>query len=181
MSNIFRKEHIKNSHKLLSWSLLGGAIYFFLITIAHIFGIKIPLLFIYFNVPSYIYQDMIIAFLSFGFGMFLYAGYASVKLNQILIVKYIIIAGFGTVLGLTNINAFTDFNFFENEFSLTISVSHFWIQFVAVVLYVLWISILYLSANHSDKTKSEVKQKSVSEIVNDEQKDFLKFRNENFY
>jgi hypothetical protein len=81
MSNFLRKEHIKDSHNLLSWSLLGGAIYFFLITIAHIFGIKTPILFIYFNVPSYIYQDMIIAFLSFGVGMFLYAGYASVRCN----------------------------------------------------------------------------------------------------
>lgn len=51
------------------------------------------------------------------------------KRNQILIVKYIIIAGFGTAIGLINISAFTDFDFFENEFSLTISVSYFWIQF----------------------------------------------------
>jgi len=176
MFNFFKKEHIKNSHKLLSWSLLGGAIYFFLITIAHIFGIKIPILFIYFNVPSYIYQDMIIAFLSFGFGMFLYAGYASVKRNQILIVKYIIIAGFGAILGLININAFTDFTFFENEFSLTIKVSHFWSESVIVFIYILWISILYLSAIHSKKEKSEEKQKSLLEISNDEQKDFSKFR-----
>ncbi len=176
MSNFLRKEHIKNSHSLLSWSLLGGAIYFFLITIAHVFGIKIPILFIYFNVPSYIYQDMIIAFLSFGLGMFLYAGFASVRSNQILIVKYIIIAGFGIILGLININAFTDFDFFETEFSLTIKVSHFWSQLAAVVLYVVWLSILYLNAIHSDKIKSEEKPKSYADVINDEQKDFLKFR-----
>ena len=176
MFNFFKKEHIKNSHKLLSWSLLGGAIYFFLITIAHIYGIKIPILFIYFNVPSYIYQDMIIAFLSFGFGMFLYAGYASVKRNQILIVKYILVAGLGVIIGLININAFTDFTFFENEFSLTIKVSHFWSEAAIVFIYLLWISILYLSAIHSKQDKNEGEQKSSLEISNDEQKDFLKFR-----
>ncbi len=176
MFNFFNKEHIKNSHKLLSWSLLGGAIYFFLITIAHLFGIKIPILFIYFNVPSYIYQDMIIAFLSFAFGMFLFAGYASVKRNQILITKYIIIAGFGAILGLININAFTDFTYFENEFSLTIKVSHFWSEAVIVVIYILWISILYISAINSNRVKGKEKQKSFSENSNSEQKDFLKYR-----
>jgi hypothetical protein len=176
MSNFLRKEHMKNSHNLLSWSLLGGAIYFFLITIAHIFGIKIPILFIYFNVPSYIYQDMIIAFLSFGVGMFLYAGYASVRRNQILIVKYIIIAGIGIILGLININAFTDFDFFETEFSLTIKASHFWSQLGVVVLYVIWLSFLNLSAIHTNKIKSVEEPKSFAEIINDEQKDFLKFR-----
>ena len=176
MFNLFKKEHIKNSHKLLSWSLLGGAIYFFLITIAHIFGIKIPFLFIYYNVPSYIYQDMIIAFLSFGFGMFLYAGYSSAKRNEILIVKYILIAGLGAIIGPININAFTNFTYFENEFSLTIKVSHFWSELSAVVIYVIWISLLYLSAIYSKQDKSEEKQKSISEISNDEQKDFLKFR-----
>ena len=176
MFNLFNKEHIKNSYKLLSWSLLGGAVYFFLITFAHVFGIKIPILFIYFNVPSYIYQDMIIAFLSFGFGMFLYAGFASVKRNQVLIVKYIIIAGFGAVLGLININAFTDFSFFENEFSIIIRVSHFWSESVIVFIYIVWISILYISATHSDKVKGEEKQKSFPEISNNEQKDFLKYR-----
>lgn len=176
MFNYLKKEHIKNSHKLLSWSLLGGAIYCFLIIFAHVFGLKTPILFIYFNVPSYIYQDMIIAFLSFGFGMFLYAGYSSIKRNQILITKYIIIAGIGVVLGLININAFTDFSFFENEFSLTIKVSHFWSETVLVFIYVLWISILYLSAIHLEKEKSKEKQKSFSVISNNEQKDFLKYR-----
>ncbi|MCF6270548.1 MAG: hypothetical protein L3J41_12610 [Melioribacteraceae bacterium] len=176
MFNFLKKEHIKNSHKLLSWSLLGGAIYFFLITLAHIFGFKIPILFIYYNVPSYIYQDLIIAFLSFGFGMFLYAGYSGVKQNQILITKYIIIAGVGAILGLININAFTDFSFFENEFSLSIKVSHFWGETIGVLIYVFWIALLYLSAINSDKNKSAKVPISTSKVSYNSQKEFMKFR-----
>jgi len=177
MFNFLKKEHIKNAHKLLSWSLLGGAIYFFLITLAHIFGFKIPFLFIYYNVPSYIYQDMIIAFLSFGFGMFLYAGYSNVKHNQILIVKYIIIAGVGAILGLININAFTDFSFFENEFSLSIKVLHFWGETLFIIGYVVWVFILYLSAINSNINKEKKEEnKPLSEMNHNEQKDFMRFR-----
>ena len=174
--SFFAKEHIKNSHKLLSWSLLGGAIYFFLISLAHLFGVKIPILFIYFNVPSYIYQDNIIAFLSFGFGMFLYAGHASVKRNELLITKYIVIAGLGIVVGLININLFTDFLFFENEFSITIKLSHFWSETWIVIIYVAWLALLYLSVVNSEKGKTTDAPKSISEVSHDEQKDFLKFR-----
>ena len=174
--NVFKKAYIKNSHKLLSWSLLGGSVYFFLIALAHIFGFKIPILFIYFNVPSYIYQDMIIAFLSFGFGMFLYAGYSSVKRNELITTKYIIIAGFGFVLGLMNINIFTDFSFFEAEFNLKISILNFWSETAFVLSYVLWILFLYISAINSKKNKIDDGIKSISDISNDEQKGFLKYR-----
>ncbi|MDA3861949.1 MAG: hypothetical protein PF445_12070 [Melioribacteraceae bacterium] len=169
--------NIKNSHKLLSWSLLASAIYFFLITSAHLFGLKIPVLFIYFNVPSYIYQDMIIAFLSFGFGMFLYAGYSSVKRNELITTKYIIVAGFGVVLGLMNINFLTDFSFFEVEFNLKISVLNFWSQTIFVLAYVLWILFLYISAINFNKKKfEEDSPKSFNDVSNNEQKEFSKFR-----
>jgi hypothetical protein len=174
--NFFNKEHIKNSYRLLRWSLFGGAVYFFLISSAHLFGLKIPILFIYFNVPSYIYQDNIIAFLSFGFGMFLYAGYASVKRNDLFITKYIIIAGLGVILGLININSFTDFSSFEREFSVIIKVSHFWSETGIVIIYIAWIALLYLSAVNSKKQKQKEVPKSFTEISHNEQKDFIKFR-----
>ncbi|MBU0473692.1 MAG: hypothetical protein KKF62_05970 [Bacteroidetes bacterium] len=175
--SIFPKVNIKNSHKLLSWSLLAGGIYFFLICVAHLFGLKIPILFIYFNVPSYIYQDMIISFLAFGFGMFFYAGYSSVKRNELITTKYIIIAGFGAVIGLMNINFFTDFNYFEAEFKLKISLVNFWSETIFVFLYVLWLQILYISALNSNKKKESNKEvKSLFDVANDEQKKFRKYR-----
>ena len=173
---IFNKVHIKNSHKLLSWSLLFGAVYFFLISFAHTFGFKIPILFIYFNVPSYIYQDTIIAFLSFGFGMFLYAGYSSVKRDELTTTKYIVVAGFGAVLGLMNINLFTDFNYFEAEFNIKISTFNFWSETIFVLAYVLWILFLYISAKNSFAKIEEPKPQSFSELSNNEQKEFTKFR-----
>jgi len=174
--SILNKAHIKNSHKLLSWSLLIGAVYFFLISIAHLLGYKIPILFIYYNVPSYMYQDLIIAFLSFGLGMFLYAGYSSVKRDELITTKYIVIAGFGVVLGLSNINLFTDFSFFEVEFNLKISVLNFWSETIFVLAYILWILFLYISAVNFNKNKTEEKPKSISEVPNNSQKEFMKFR-----
>ncbi len=174
--DFFNKEYIKNSHKLLSWSLLFGAIYFFLISFAHVFGFKIPILFIYFNVPSYIYQDIIIAFLSFGFGMFLYAGYSSVKRNELITTKYIVIAGFAAVLGLMNINLFTDFNYFEAEFNIKISTFNFWSETIFVLAYVLWVLFLYISTKRNSENKKEVMPPSITEISNNEQKEFTKFR-----
>lgn len=168
---------IKNPHKLLSYSLLGGAVYFFLISFAHVFGLKIPFLFIYFDVPSYIYQDMIIAFLSFGFGMFIYAGFASVKRNELITTKYIIIAGIVAVVGLIHINLFTDFKYFESEFNIKISLLNFWSETVFILVYVLWLSFLYISAKKKDdkfiKTQST---KSTIMQNNTEQKKFTKFR-----
>ena len=57
---------------ILRWSLMAGAVYFGCIALAHAVGLKIPGLFIYFNVPSHLYQDHIIAFLAFGWATLFY-------------------------------------------------------------------------------------------------------------
>lgn len=134
---------IKKPHTFLRWSLLGGAIYFMLIAIAHVFGIKIPLLFIYYNLPSYIYQDIIIAFLAFGWGMFFYSGYKSSSENQLVNVKYIIIAGYCSILGLIYINSSTNFT----ALMVKAKASHFWVETILLFLYPVWLTILYWFAN----------------------------------
>ena len=57
---------------LLRWSIRAGALYFFLVSLAHALSIKLPGLFIYFDVPSQRYQDAIIAFLVFGWSVFFF-------------------------------------------------------------------------------------------------------------
>jgi hypothetical protein len=99
---------------ILKWLLLIGAIYFLAVAIAHMLGIKMPLLFVYFNVPSYGYQDRIISFLSFGWSVFLFMASRDPLKNRDT-VKAILIAGLGAIFGLTVINGVTDFRTLSPE------------------------------------------------------------------
>lgn len=47
---------------LLRYGLLAGVAYFCAMAVAHFFGIKWPLLFVYYDVPFHAYQDKIISF-----------------------------------------------------------------------------------------------------------------------
>jgi len=47
---------------LLRVALWAGAAYFCCMAVAHFFGLKYPLLFVYYDVPFYAYQDKIISF-----------------------------------------------------------------------------------------------------------------------
>ncbi|HEX8947945.1 MAG TPA: hypothetical protein VF790_03215 [Dissulfurispiraceae bacterium] len=96
------------SPAVLKWLLLAGAVYFLAVAIAHMVGTKVPLLFVYYDVPSYEYQDRIISFLSFGWSVFLYMASIDPLKNRGT-VKAILIAGFAAVSGLHVINSTTDF------------------------------------------------------------------------
>lgn len=159
---------MKKYNTFLRWSLLGGSIYFFLIAAAHLFRIKIPMLFIYFNVPSYTYQDMIISFLAFGWGMFLFAGYKSSGERELVIVRYIIIAGFAAIAGLIFINTATDFKKFNQD----IIRGYFWIETIFILIYIIWLMLLYWKARGNSKQNDRVI--SYQEILNNEQKELLR-------
>lgn len=47
---------------MLRFALLAGVAYFCAMAVAHFFGIKWPLLFVYYDVPFHAYQDKIISF-----------------------------------------------------------------------------------------------------------------------
>jgi hypothetical protein len=99
---------MRKSVTMLKWLLLIGAVYFLAIAVAHMLRFKIPLLFIYFDVPSYEYQDRIISFLSFGWSTFLFMASRDPLKNRDA-VKAILISGLGAIFGLTVINSVTDF------------------------------------------------------------------------
>lgn len=63
------------SARPLKITLLSGTVYFSLVALAHLLELKIPGLFIYFDVPSTLYQDKIISLLAFGWSMFFLLGY----------------------------------------------------------------------------------------------------------
>ena len=136
---------------ILKWSVFAGGIYFLLISVAHLFGLKIPGLYIYFNVPSYDYQDKIISFMSFGWGIFfLQAAHEPIKSQKL--VRAILIAGTGAIVGLIIINLSSEFSVLIPDTSVTI----FWIETGLLALYLIWLIYyyrkVYLRLNVSNKS-----------------------------
>jgi len=73
---------MKNKTKIIYRALLFiCAIYFFAVAIAHQAGIKMPMLFIFYNTPSERYQDLIISFLAFGWSMLFIIGFLDNELK----------------------------------------------------------------------------------------------------
>lgn len=97
---------MSTNFRILKWSLLAGAVYFFSVSVVHLLGIKVPILYIYFNVPSNAYQDRIISFLAFGWAMFLFTAFTDPQ-KQGALVKAVLVAGAGALLGLSINNLVT--------------------------------------------------------------------------
>ncbi|RKZ07276.1 hypothetical protein DRQ25_11960 [Candidatus Fermentibacteria bacterium] len=122
--------------KTIKISLFCGAIYFLLMAIAHAIGFKIPGLFIYFNVPSYAYQDRIISFLAFSWSVFYFMAFKEPN-KQFL--KSILIVGAVAIAMLTFINLNTDFVSFSGK----INPSIFHIQTGLLLIYWIWLIFCY--------------------------------------
>ncbi len=89
--------------KLLSYSLWIMAIYFVFMATAHFFGIKLPLLFVYYDTPYYAYQDKIISF-----AVLAYVGLFALAARDIKNVPAALIVLGMTVLGLSYVNISND-------------------------------------------------------------------------
>jgi len=133
----------------LKWLLFAGATYLLAISIVHMLGIKVPLLFIYYNVPSYGYQDRIISFLSFGWSAFMFTASRDPLKNRGA-VKAILTAGLGAIFGLTVINNVTDFHALSPE----IDPSAFQMETLVLSAYVAALIFYYLLATRQN-TKSD--------------------------
>jgi hypothetical protein len=137
---------MNRSQRILQLSLFAGVIYFLLVSVAHMLGVKVPFLFIYYNIPSYVYQDRIISFLSFGWAMFLFSGAMNVKKNMVEIVKYVLFAGVGAVIGLCIINLSTNFN----DSSANMNVFTFWLETILLSAYLVWLTVFYWKARRTN-------------------------------
>ena len=84
---------------LLRYALLAGAGYFVAMATAHWTSFKFPLLFIYYDVPFYEYQDKIIAFCAFTYACLFYS--AS---QHLVSVPAALVSLGATVLGLSAVN-----------------------------------------------------------------------------
>ncbi len=120
--------------RILKWSLLAGSLYFFCVACTHMIGAKLPILFVYFDVPSYAYQDRIISFLAFGWAVFLFTAGRD-PLVQPALVKAILAAGAAAVCGLSIINLTTDFHALDPQIDARI----FWLETAGLSLYWLWL------------------------------------------
>ena len=124
--------------RILKWSLLAGALYFFSVSVVHMLGLKVPVLFIYFNVPSHAYQDRIISFLAFGWAVFFFTAFTDPQKNSAL-VKAILVAGIGALLGVSMINLATDFQ----ALAPAINVTVFWLEAAGLFVYWLWLVVFH--------------------------------------
>jgi len=124
--------------KILRWLLFAGSMYFLLVAIFHLNGIKIPPFFIYYNIPSFAYQDKIISFLTFGWSVFLFTAFLNPIKNKMLI-QAVLIAGAGAIIGLEIINTYTDFESISNTVNLTI----FRLETLGLAIYLVLLTIYY--------------------------------------
>lgn len=122
-----------NRVTVLKYALLAGAAYFCAIAVAHVSGLKLPGLFVYYNIPSHQYQDNIISFLAFGWAAFFYAASGEPS-----IIRPLLAASVVALAGLAHINLTTDFVAVAGP----VSVTPFWVQWAVLSLYISWLAVL---------------------------------------
>ena len=123
---------------VLKWSLLSIAVYFLAVSGAHFFGFKIPMLYVYYDLPSTVYQDKLISFTTFGWSMFFVAGYSSVNRDSLRSVRYIVFAGAYAVFMLSFINIVTDFKQYPTSHPWV-----YWLETIILSVALTWIAVLY--------------------------------------
>ncbi len=121
---------------LLKYALLAGVCYFFCMAVAHYFGIKQPLLFVYYDTPFYEYQDKIISFAVVAYIALFY----SAAQNRSVVPAALAVLGV-TVLGLASVN--------ESEALSSVlakgqSTMRYWVQTGLIAAYFVVLLVLYL-------------------------------------
>jgi len=108
--------------------------------IAHFFSIKLPILFVYYDVSFYAYQDKIISFCVVTYAIFFYGAYK----NRVL-APYAILSMIATVLGLSLINLSGDLKSVLNGRATTM----YWLQTGMIALILIWLAVFYMRAKKS--------------------------------
>lgn len=103
--------------------------------VAHFFGLKYPLLFVYYDVPFYAYQDKIISFAVVAYVCL----FVNAALNRSAVPVALIALGV-TVLGLSAVNASAALA----EALDGRSTGAYWLQTALIAAYFGWLFLLYL-------------------------------------
>jgi hypothetical protein len=120
---------------VLRWSLWMGVAYFCCMAVAHFFGLKFPLLFVYYDVPFHAYQDKIISFAVVAYVcLFATAARHPVAVPAALVALGVTVAGLAAV------------NLSEALASVLAGRSTFpyWLQTGLIGGYFLWLLALFL-------------------------------------
>jgi hypothetical protein len=131
-------------HSVIKWLLLLGTVYFAATGLFHSIGLKIPMFYIYYNIPSYEYQDKLIAMLAFGWAAFFFiASQAPGKFY--LIIRTVIIVGAIALGSLLWINFTTDFHQLNpranaNMYSLEV-----------IPLFIYWVALMIFAIRHEKR------------------------------
>ncbi len=122
--------------RALHAGLLVTVGYFICMAIAHFFGIKIPVLFVYYDTPFYAYQDKIIAFAVVSYIGLFYAASRDIKVVPIALTVLGI-----TVLGLVSVNLS---DALASVMSKDQSTWPYWIQTGMIAAIWMFLTTLYL-------------------------------------
>lgn len=122
--------------KLTQIAFLSGAAYFVCMAIAHFFGIKWPVLFVYYDTPFFAYQDKIISFAVCAYVALFHAAskHRDVALSAIIVLAL-------TVLGLSAVNVSDALASVLEHGQSTLP---YWLQTGAIAGYVVVLIGLYL-------------------------------------
>ena len=123
-----------NSQKT-NYAFWAGVVYFSFMAIAHFFGIKIPVLFVYYDTPFYAYQDKIISFAVCAYiGLF----YLATRSRENALVAVIVLGI--TTLGLCAVNLSSALSEVLSEGQTT---SAYWFQTLMIIGYLILLIFLY--------------------------------------
>jgi hypothetical protein len=119
---------------LLRLALWAGAAYFCCMAAAHFFGLKYPLLFVYYDVPFYAYQDKIISFAVVAYICL----FVNAALDRSAVPAAIVALGV-TVLGLSAVNGS---DALETVLDGRSPIAY-WMQTGLIALYFILLIVLY--------------------------------------
>lgn len=122
------------SSRILNASLWAGVAYFCCMALAHFFGLKVPLLFVYYDVPFHAYQDKIISFAVVAY-VCLFASAA----RERAVVPAALVALAVTVLGLSAVNV-------SDALASVLggrSTQAYWLQTGLIAVYLVWLVVFY--------------------------------------
>lgn len=129
--------------KITKYAFLTGAAYFICMAVAHFFGFKVPVLFVYYDTSFYAYQDKIISFAVCAYVALFYSAskHRDVALTAIIVLSL-------TVLGLSAVNLSEDL---ASVLEAGQSTLPYWLQTGAITFYLAILVVLYIKDGKSSQ------------------------------
>jgi hypothetical protein len=126
--------------RILNLLLWAGVAYFCCMSAVHFFGIKLPILFVYYDTPYYAYQDKIISFAVVAYiCLFASAARSPEAVFAALVAIWV------TVLGLCAV----DQSDAQQSVLSGKSTLVYWLQTAAIAIYALCLTVFWRQSRHS--------------------------------